>query len=73
MATYPLNYNFNNQPTETNDNKVAIDMLNNVSSILRGIEFNDVKQIDAGLKYLKNSIISFEKVFYDNLINNRYK
>lgn len=60
-------------PSRTNDNQVAINMLNCVSGILRSIESDSAEGIDSALSALKQETINFEKVFHDNLIHNRYR
>jgi len=55
-----------------NDNQIAINMLNCVSTILRGIESDNVRQINSAMDALKVNLSDFERVFLDNLINRRY-
>lgn len=62
----------NNNP-ETNDNKVAIEMLNDVVCILQGIEFDNPKSINLALTNLEKHMTAFEKVFINNLLHGRYQ
>ena len=57
---------------DTNDNKIALEMLNDVSAILQSIECDNAAQIDCALNRLKIQIDTFEKVFYKNLLNGIY-
>lgn len=57
---------------KNNDNDIAIDMLNCVSAMIRGIEYDDAYIIDCKLRELNGLIIDFSRVFYINLKNNSY-
>ena len=56
-----------------NDNGMAINMLNCVSALMHGIEYDDVKSMDIAFESLKANVEAFEKVFHDNLVNDWYK
>ena len=57
---------------ETNDNKVAIQMLNDVGCILQAIEFNNPAGICFALTKLKEHVSTFDRIFHDNVIHERY-
>lgn len=61
------------RPAPNCDNDVAINMLNCVSAIMRGIEHDDQVKIDSAFKALKQDVADFEKIFHDNLVQGRYK
>lgn len=58
---------------DTNDNMIAIELLNDISCMLQGIEVNNAAQIDAALVNLKKHTSKFEATFHKNLINNMYQ
>jgi hypothetical protein len=55
------------------DNVKAIEMLKNITDLLRAIEYNDVTYIYKNLENLKSNLVDFEKVFYLNLGSGIYK
>lgn len=57
---------------KNNDNNIAIDMLNCVSAMIRGIEYDDTYIIDCKLRELNGLIIDFSRIFYINLKNGAY-
>lgn len=57
----------------TNDNRLAIKMLNSVSEILSAIESDDAELIELNLTELKERVDKFEKVYYDNKRNGVYE
>ena len=54
------------------DNLVAIEMLKDITVILNAIEYNNGRNIKAGLKSLKEHINEFEEIFYENKADNCY-
>ena len=54
------------------DNSIAIQMLKNVSDILNAIEFEDTNYIQIKLSELKDSIATFEEIFYKNKTDGIY-
>jgi gamma-glutamylcysteine synthetase len=55
------------------DNLVAIDMMKDVTSIIEGIERNDVRNIRNSLQRLKNHTDKFDKVFNYFLSTGAYR
>lgn len=55
------------------DNVSAIEMLEDVTTILHSIEYNDKTYIKVGIKNLKEHLSNFEEIFYQNLSNGCYK
>lgn len=49
-----------------NDNRIAISILESVTSIMSAIESDDSDLIELGLSDLKNRVDKFEKVYYNN-------
>ena len=58
---------------DTNDNVVAIKLLNDISCMLQGIEVDNAIQIDAALVNLKKHTTEFEMTFHKNLVNGLYQ
>ena len=59
-------------PFPKSDNLCAISMLMSITGILDAIEHDSPTEIDRCLKGLKANVESFEKVFHDNLLHDRY-
>lgn len=60
-------------PYKKNDNLTALAMQHCALQICEGIEVDDTKKIASALADLKQCTENFEAIFYDNLINNRYR
>jgi hypothetical protein len=56
-----------------NDNLVAIDMLKDITQIIAGIERNEGREIQSGIKSLKEHLSEFESVYYQFKAFNSYK
>ena len=61
------------EQSPTNDNRMAIKMLNSVSEILSAIESDDSDLIELNLKELEERLDKFKNVYYDNKRNGVYK
>jgi hypothetical protein len=55
------------------DNSLAIKMLKDITVILNAIEHNDFNYIETTLKELKEHIIEFEKIVYQNKTDGLYE
>jgi len=58
---------------QVNDNLIALNMLDNISAILKGIEFDDPKKIGLAFDDLRKNTERFQTIFYNNLVYGVYQ